>query len=126
MAGATIDWATAMYAGLRRGELQALRWSDVDLARGLIHVQRSWDVIEGLIEPKSAKGRRKVPIAVVLRDYLTEHKLRAEQATPDGLVFGQSPVSPFRPEDSPIGQTGRGAGGRPPTLTAGRVSHSAC
>ena len=25
-------WATAMYAGLRRGELRALRWEDVDLA----------------------------------------------------------------------------------------------
>jgi len=36
-------WATALYAGLRRGELQALRWSDVDLERGLIRVERSWD-----------------------------------------------------------------------------------
>ena len=25
-------WATAIYAGLRRGELMALRWADVDLA----------------------------------------------------------------------------------------------
>ena len=28
-------WATAMYAGLRRGELQALDWSSVDLAAGV-------------------------------------------------------------------------------------------
>jgi integrase len=27
-----------MYAGLRRGELQALRIEDVDLSAGLIHV----------------------------------------------------------------------------------------
>ena len=26
-------WATALYAGLRRGELMALRWQDVDLSR---------------------------------------------------------------------------------------------
>lgn len=67
-------WATAFYAGLRRGELRALRWSDVDLAGGVLRVERSWDVKEGVIEPKSFAGRRKVPIAAVLRDYscLTE------------------------------------------------------
>src|ERR1019366_5231010 len=36
-------WATAFYAGLRRGELQALIWDGVDLAGGLISVERSWD-----------------------------------------------------------------------------------
>src|SRR4029077_12266407 len=36
-------WATALYAGLRRGELMALRWEDVDLAQGVIHVERSYD-----------------------------------------------------------------------------------
>jgi integrase len=32
-------WATAMYAGLRRGELQALRAEDVDLPNGVIRVE---------------------------------------------------------------------------------------
>jgi integrase len=32
-------WATAMYAGLRRGELQALAWEHVDLAVGVIRVE---------------------------------------------------------------------------------------
>jgi integrase len=49
-------WATALYAGLRKGELQALRWEDVDLATGVIHVRRGWDPVEGEIAPKSAKG----------------------------------------------------------------------
>lgn len=79
-------WATALYGGLRRGELQALRWDDVELAKGVIRVERAWDVREGEIEPKSRAGRRTVPIAVVLRDYLVEHKQRGEG---DGLVFGR-------------------------------------
>ncbi len=61
-------WATALYAGLRRGELLALRWEDVDLAAGVIRVERSWDAKEGFVAPKSRAGRRTVPIAAVLRD----------------------------------------------------------
>lgn len=48
-------WATAMYAGLRRGELMALRREDVDLAAGVIHVRRGWDAVEGEIATKSGK-----------------------------------------------------------------------
>jgi integrase len=84
-------WATAFYAGLRRGELIALRWSDVDLAGGVIRVQRSWDVKEGVIQPKSAAGVRTVPIAAVLGDYLIEHRL----SNSTGLVFGRDTERPW-------------------------------
>lgn len=84
-------WATAFYAGLRRGELQALRWVDVDLAGGVLKVERSWAVKAGVIDPKSIAGRRKVPIAAVLRDYLVGHRMAAG----DGLVFCRSDGTPF-------------------------------
>jgi integrase len=86
-------WATAMYAGLRLGELQGLRWEDVDLANGIIRVERAWDAKEGPIAPKSKAGRRKVPIAAVLRDFLDEHKLRTTWT--EGFVFGRSAGTPF-------------------------------
>lgn len=77
-------WATAFYAGLRRGELIGLLWDDVDLATGVIHVRRGWDAVEGEIAPKSRQGRRDVPIPAVLRDHLLE--LRMDGAG-DGRVF---------------------------------------
>jgi integrase len=78
-------WATALYAGLRRGELVALLWEDVDLATGVIHVRRGWDAIEGEIAPKSKQGRRNVPIPGALRDYLDQHALITGK---QGRVFG--------------------------------------
>jgi integrase len=90
-------WATALYAGLRRGELLALRWEDVDLARGVIRVERSWDPQEGVVAPKSRAARRTVPIANVLREHLVEHKLRSGRHA--GLVFGTSATQPFTPSN---------------------------
>ena len=59
-------WATAMYAGLRRGELMALRWEDVDLAAGVIRVERSWDPKErAFVTPKSRAGQRTVPLPAI-------------------------------------------------------------
>lgn len=80
-----------MYAGLRRGELQALDMDDIDLAVGVIRVRHGWDREDGRIETKSAAGRRSVPIAAALRDELLEHKLRLGPS--EGLVFGRKEAS---------------------------------
>jgi integrase len=87
-------WATAFYAGLRRGELMALRWADVDLGRSEIRVERSWDEKEGAVDPKSAAGKRTVPVLGVLRDFLDEHKLRTGRDGTD-FVFGRDAETPF-------------------------------
>ncbi len=81
-------WGTAMYAGLRRGELMGLRWCDIDLTRGLIEVRRAWDPKEHeMVEPKSQAGRRRVPVATALRALLAPAKLAAP-ADAERLAFG--------------------------------------
>jgi integrase len=89
-------WATTMYGGLRRGELQALRAEDVDLAAGVIRVERGWDDKKGPIALKSGAGRRKVPIPSLLRDYLIDHRMRSDRGGSQ-LTFGRTPSEPFRP-----------------------------
>jgi integrase len=78
-------WATALYAGLRRGELAGLHAADIDLATGVIRVERGYDEAEGEeVAPKSKQGRRKVPIPAVLRDHLDEFLTSAPAS---GRVF---------------------------------------
>lgn len=80
-------WGTALYAGLRRGELLGLMWEDIDISAGQIHVQRSWDISEGHdVGPKSAVGRRTVPIASRLKALLAAYRLASPRAS--GHVFG--------------------------------------
>lgn len=85
-------WATAMYAGLRRGELMALRIEDIDLDRGVINVRRGWDTLEGEITPKSGRERT-VPINTTLRGYLEVHLQGLRWS--EGLVFGVNDRSTF-------------------------------
>ena len=80
-------WATALFAGLRRGEIRGLRAKDVDFEAGLVRVEQSWDDKAGPIEPKSRAGRRRVPLASPLRAHLAAHRLR-NQAGGEGLFFG--------------------------------------
>ena len=89
-------WACAAYAGLRRGELRGLRWDDVDLTENIITVRRGWDNYEGAIEPKSAKGHRRVPVVAPLRLLVLEHKARTGPRG-DDLVFGTTARNPFTP-----------------------------
>lgn len=88
-------WATALYAGLRRGELMGLRWEDVSMKDGTLHVRWGWDPEHGRQATKS-RGRRKVPIPGELRELLVAHRLR--QAPGVDLVFGRGPGRPFDPQ----------------------------
>ena len=62
-----------LYTGLRRGELTALSWSDVDLTAKTITVNKSYSYkAKSLKSTKTAAGTRIVPIPDVLADYLRE------------------------------------------------------
>jgi integrase len=86
-----------MYAGLRRGELIALRVNRIDLDANVIHVERGWDVQAGEIATKNGKDR-KVPITAPLRELLLPHLLRTGRRG-DDLVFGSTATEPFAPKD---------------------------
>ncbi len=91
-------WATALYAGLRRGEIMALHWEDIDLDAGVLRVRRGWDAVEGEIEPKSASGKRTVPIPTALRGHLEAQWVRGGTGR---YVFGANdrPFAPKSVED---------------------------
>jgi integrase len=72
--------ATAIYTGMRKGELFGLRWRDVHLDAGRIDVARSYTT-----KPKSGKARH-LPINPELAAVLHPWKATAEQRHPD-LVF---------------------------------------
>lgn len=90
-------FATAIYAGLRAGELLGLRWEDVDLAAGTISVERAWDpVSKQVIDVKSRAGRRTVPMIGALRDILLDHRMGlARDGRDHGYVFGVTPEQPI-------------------------------
>lgn len=88
-------WATAMYGGLRRGELRALRASDVDLSAGVVRLERSVDDKWGIGATKG-RNKRRVPIPWVLRQLLRE-QLMASGRRGDELLFGRSAVLAFSP-----------------------------
>jgi integrase len=109
--------------GLRAGELQGLRWEDVDLAAGVIRVERAYDPKEHtFVDPKSRAGHRSVPLPAALRDYLIEHKLRTGRS--EGLVFGRTAEHPFT--SSNVGGRARTAwrGLTPITLHEGRHTYA--
>ena len=91
-------YTLALTAGLRQGELLALRWSDLDLDAGRLNVCRSVRSVSGQGsvegEPKTKSGRRNVlltPLAVAaLRRHRTrqaEQRLRAVFWDDLDLVF---------------------------------------
>lgn len=72
-------WALAILTGMRSGELQSLRWSDVDLVSGVISISKSWTRYNGEGPTKTARNRV-CPISGECRKFLQELKLQAGQS----------------------------------------------
>ncbi len=89
-------WALAGWAGLRRGEIRALRVADVDLSSNILKVRRSWDDVAGPVSPKSRRGARDVPVAPMLRSLILEHLARSGRRGED-LICGREPREAFTP-----------------------------
>jgi integrase len=72
-------WLLALHTGMRRGELLGLRWTDVDLAKGVLHVRQSVTVLHHapyVGEPKTASGRRTIALDAPSVAALREHRVR--------------------------------------------------
>jgi len=80
---------TAIFAGLRASELRGLHWSDVDLKGGALHVRQRADRYGKIGRPKSAAGKRTVPLPPMLVSALREHRLASPRNELD-LVFANS------------------------------------
>lgn len=102
-------WRVASTTGMRRGEVLALRWRDVDLSTGRAEVARSVTVVDGRLvwsDPKSKAGRRSVALGAATVEALRrwrqaqrEERLAWGPAWEDhGLVFTRENGAPVRPE----------------------------
>ncbi|WP_156418208.1 tyrosine-type recombinase/integrase, partial [Aureimonas sp. D3] len=56
----------AVLCGLRASELRGLRWADVDMKRGQIHVRQRADRFNDIGPPKSISGERTLPAPPVV------------------------------------------------------------
>jgi integrase len=86
---------TAVYTGLRLGELLGLKWEDVDFDEAVIHVRQQWAREGALTEPKTSAALRRVVIAPDLVRFLREHKARSPFSTERDFVFASRKGTPL-------------------------------
>jgi len=77
------------FTGLRASELRGLRWEDVDLKRGEIHVRQRADRYGKIGRTKSEAGERTVPLPPLVVSTLREHRLACPNSAL-GLAFPNS------------------------------------
>lgn len=74
-------YTVALALGLRRGEIAALRWEDVDLVTGDLRVRRTMVRITGKVismPPKTEKGIRRITMPGVVVAALRQHQFQQE------------------------------------------------
>lgn len=100
----------ALTLGLRRGELLGLHWSDVDLDGATLRVNYGLQRFDGklhLMEPKTEKSRRMLPLPSLLVAALRAHRTRQLEERlalgsdwqETGLVFISTVGTPLEPRN---------------------------
>jgi integrase len=77
---------TAIFTGMRLSELRGLRWSDVDLEAGQIHVRQRADQWLNLGPTKTKAGMRDIPLAPLVVNTLKQWRAECPKGEL-GLVF---------------------------------------
>jgi integrase len=101
--------ALALASGMRRGELLGLRWSDINLDRAVVRVERSIEETRSglrIKDPKTKRGRRNISLAADAVAMLREHRkqqlelrLALGQGGQPALVFGTIEDEPRSPDN---------------------------
>jgi integrase len=100
----------ALATGMRRGELAALRWGDVDLNAGKVRIEWSLEQTNAGLSfkaPKTKAGRRAVSIPPSIVAEMRNHWLEQQEQRlafglgkggADDLVFARPDASPWPPD----------------------------
>jgi integrase len=97
-------WILGLTAGLRIGEMFGLQWTDVDLERGTIFVQRQALFVDGKLlidDLKTADSLRLLPIGDLAVGALRRRKDAASGEVPSIWVFpSANPQTPVNPNNA--------------------------
>ena len=99
-----VAWLLMLCCGLRRGEMLALKWSDIDEARAVLHVQRQRTVVDcrsTISRPKSLSSIRDIPLA----DHLLTI-LRLQPRASDDIMDGVTRTMLARGLDKALSRAG--------------------
>ena len=84
----------ALATGMRRGELLALQWGDLDLDRGVLRVERSLEETKAGLRfkpPKTKRGRRNIALPPDAVTMLRAHRIKQLETR---LVIGLGKIEP--------------------------------
>ncbi|WP_286960256.1 MULTISPECIES: tyrosine-type recombinase/integrase [Arsenicicoccus] len=124
-------WQLTAATGMRRGEVVVLRWQDVDLERGVVHVRRA--IAAGVVStPKNGRDRkvaiddRTVAALRAWRKRQAEERLAwgAAYVDTDARVFTWENGAPVQPDWASKGFAASQAGLELPRLTLHELRHT--